>query len=120
MEDYGDIVQWLLEENAPHVRYNTLRHILRRPQDDPEVIESKERMMESPPVSKILAKQNPDGGFLQESFVKRRGIESARVGYSPKHRATTWQAVFLAQAGLPGDDPRIHALGEYILENSFS
>ncbi len=120
MEGYGDIVQWLLEEDTPHVRYNTLRHILRRPQDDPEVIESRERMIESPPVSKILAKQNPDGGFLQESFVKRRGIESARVGYSPKHRATTWQAVFLAQAGVPGDDPRIHALGEYILENSFS
>ena len=120
MENYGDVVQWLLEENAPHVRYNTLRHILRRPLDDAEVIESRERMIESPPVSKILAKQNPDGGFLQESFVKRRGIESARVGYAPKHRATTWQAMFLAQAGLPGDDPRIRALGEYILENSFS
>ena len=120
MEGYSGIVQWLLEEDAPHVRYNTLRHILRRPPDDPEVIEGKERMMESPPVSKILAKQNPNGGFLQESFVRRRGYESARVGYAPKHRATTWQAVFLAQAGLQGDDPRIRALGEYILENSFS
>jgi hypothetical protein len=120
MEGYSDVIQWLLEENAPHVRHNTLRHILRRPPDDPEVIGSRERMMESPPVSKILAKQNPDGGFLQESFVKRRGYESARVGYAPKHRATTWQAVFLAQAGVSGDDPRIRALGEYILENSFS
>jgi hypothetical protein len=74
MEGYGDVVQWLLEENAPHVRYNTLRLILRRLLDDAKVIESRERMMESPPVSKILAKQNIDGGFLQESFVKRRGI----------------------------------------------
>jgi hypothetical protein len=97
-----------------------MRHILQRPSDDTEVIESRERMMESPPVSKVLAKQNPDGGFLQESFVKRRGYESAMVGYSPKHRATTWQAVFLAQTDCPGDDPRIRALGEYILENSFS
>ena len=120
MEGYGDVVQWLLGEDAPHVRYNTLRQILQRPQDDPEVIEGRERMMESPPVSKILAKQNPDGGFLQESFVKSQGIKSARVGYSPKHRATTWQALFLAQAGLTGDDPRIRALGEYILENSFN
>jgi hypothetical protein len=120
MEGFGDIVQWLLEENAPHVRYNTLRHLQRRPPDDPKVIESRERMMESPPVSKILAKQNPDGGFLQNSFVKSQGIEGARVGYAPKHRATTWQALFLAQAGLTGDDPRIRALGEYILENSFS
>jgi len=120
MEGYGDIVQWLLEEDTPHVRHNTLRHILQRPPDDPEVIESRERMMESPPVSKILARQNPDGGFLQDTFVKSRGIESARVGYAPKHRATTWQALFLAQAGLTGDDPRIRALGEYILENSFS
>ena len=83
MEDYSEVVQWLLEENAPHVRYNTLRHIIRCPLDDAKVIESRERMMESPPVSKILVKQNPDGGFLQKSFVKRQGIETTRVGYSP-------------------------------------
>ena len=77
MEGYCDVIQWLLEENAPHVRYNTLRHILRHPPDDLEVIESRESMLESPPVSKILAKQNPDGGFLQRSFVKRQGIKSA-------------------------------------------
>ena len=120
MEVYGDVVRWLLGEDAPHVRYNTLRHVIGRPTDDPEVVESMARMMGSPPVSKILAKQKPDGGFLQESFVKRRGYESARIGYAPKHRATTWQATFLAQAGVSGDDPRIRALGEYILENSFS
>jgi len=120
MEGYNDIVKWLLEEDAPHVRYNTLRHILRRPADDSEVIEWRERMIESPPVSKILAKQKPDGGFLQDVFVKRRGYEYARVGYSPKHRATTWQALFLAQAGLSGDEARVRALGEFILENSYS
>ena len=120
MEGYGDVVKWLLGKDAPHVRYNTLRHVLRRPTDDPEVVESRKRMMESPPVSKILAKQNPDGDFLQESFVRRRGIESARVGYSPKHRATIWQAVFLAQVDPLADDPRIRALGEFILENSYS
>jgi hypothetical protein len=120
MEAHGDVVMWLLEEDAPHVRYNTLRHILLRHQDDSEVVEAKDRMMDSPPVSKILAKQKPDGGFLQEPFVRTRGYESARVGYAPKHRATTWQAVFLAQAGLQGDDTRIRSLGEFILENSFS
>ena len=120
MEGNSGIVEWLLEEDTPHVRYNTLRDIVGLPQDNPEVRESRELMMESPPVSKILARQNQDGGFLQESFVKSRGIESARVGYAPKHRATTWHALFLDQAGLTGDDPRIRALGEYILENSFS
>jgi hypothetical protein len=120
MEGYSEIVQWLLEKETPHVRYNTLRHILGRPPEDPETVEARRRMMESPPISKILAKQKPDGGFLQESFVKRMGYESARVGYSPKHRATTWQSLFLAQADAPVDDPRIQALGEYILENSFS
>jgi hypothetical protein len=120
MESYGDVVQWLLEDDALHVRYNTLRYVLLRPQEDSEVVESRERMMESAPVSKILDKQNPDGGFLQESFVKSRGYENARVGYSPKHRATIWQAVFLAQVDPLADDPRIEALGEYILENSYS
>ena len=60
MEGYGDIVQWLLEEDTPRVGYNNLRHILQRP---PEDTEAKRRMMESLPVSKILARQNPDSGL---------------------------------------------------------
>ena len=78
LEDYGEVAQWILGENAPHVRYNTLRHVLRRPRKDPEVVESRVRMIESPPVSRILSKQNPDGGFLHESFVKRWRYKSAR------------------------------------------
>jgi len=120
MESFSDVVDWLLEEDEPHVGFNTLRDVLRCPPDDPEVVEARARMMESPPVSRILAKQNPDGGFLQEAVVRKRGYEEARVGYAPKHKATTWQALFLAQAGIKGDDPRIRALGEFILENSYS
>jgi hypothetical protein len=120
VEGFSDVVDWLLEEDEPHVRFNTLRNVLRCPPDDLEVIEARARMMESPPVSRILAKQNPDGGFLQEAVSRRRGYEEARVGYAPKHKATTWQAVFLAQAGIKGDDPCARALGEYILENSYS
>jgi len=120
MEGFSDVVDWLLEEDEPHVRYNTLRYVLRCPPDDPDVVEARARMMEAPPVSRILAKQNPDGGFLQEAVVRKRGYEEARVGYAPKHKATTWQAVFLAQAGIQGDDPRIRALSEFILKNSFS
>lgn len=116
MNDFGDVVEWLLEDNNPLVRYNTLREILGRQKDDPEVKESLSEMMNSNPVRNILAKQNADGGYTPKY---KASISRVRFGYTPKFKASTWQALFLAQAGVPSDDPRIRLLGEYILNHSY-
>lgn len=47
MEGYGGIVQWLLEEDTPHVRYNTLRHILRHPPEDWMTLERRHSRLEA-------------------------------------------------------------------------
>lgn len=119
MGNYKDLVDWLLEKDNPMVKCNTLIELLGRRLNERHVKETLGRMMVSPPIINILRKQNKDGGFLRDSYVKRYGLQSARFGYLPKYKATIWQAIFLAQAGIPKDDPHIKALGEYILKNTY-
>ena len=111
-------IEWLLEEVNPMVKYNTLTRLLETPRGTPDVEEALEKMVHSPPISNIFRKQNRDGGFLKESQVTRYG-RWGRFGYLPKYKATIWQAHFLAQAGVPADDPRIQALGEYVLKTTY-
>ncbi len=56
-----DPTDWLLEESNPHVRYFTLRWLIGKPDDDPEVIATSQMINQSPPVKKILKQQRPEG-----------------------------------------------------------
>ncbi|MDW8073101.1 MAG: hypothetical protein RMJ28_02540 [Nitrososphaerota archaeon] len=57
----SDPTNWLLEKDNPSVRYFTLREILEKPEDDSEVIETKNDIMELGMVPQILAKQSSEG-----------------------------------------------------------
>ena len=111
-------IEWLLEETNPLVRYHTLTELLDRPLNDPDVRESLTGMINSPPIHNIFRKQNDDGGFLQETQVKRWG-KWAQFGYLPKYKATIWQAHFLAQVNIPKDNSRIQKLGEYLFKTTY-
>jgi len=107
----GDPLPWLLEidpEN-PGVRFFTLKDILNRPLDDPEVVAAQHSLMTSGPVPVILAEQESQGYWVQPG-----------PGYYPKYRGTVWQIIFLAQFGADGSDPRVLAGCDYVLDNSCS
>lgn len=63
--------------------------------------------MASEPIATILAAQQPEGWW-----VKPGG------GYGPKYTGTVWSLVFLDQLGADGDDPRIRAACDYLLEHA--
>lgn len=102
----GDTKAWLLEEENPSVRYFTLRDILDRSGNDPEVKEAEGQIMESGIVPKILARQNP-GGYWEspESFYVRT-----------KYRGTVWQLIILASLRADPQDPRVQRACDFILE----
>jgi hypothetical protein len=52
---------WLLEPENPSVRYWTLRDILKRPEDDPEVRQAREAIARQPLVQELFARQHPEG-----------------------------------------------------------
>jgi hypothetical protein len=102
-----DPIPWLLEPNNPPVRFLTLRDMLGRPVDDPELVEAQADMMHYPPIRASLEAQYPAGYWVKPG-----------PGYSPKYRATVWQIIFLEQMGADGRDPRIRRGCDYVLQHA--
>lgn len=90
------VVNWLLEENQPSVRYLTLTELLGRSKNDPEVRSTKARITKTGWAWDILEKQNPGGWWIKESNL-----------YQPKYISTNWMLLILSDLGLTKDDPRI-------------
>ena len=82
------VLDWLLDPAQPSPRYLTLRELLGRPEDDPEVVAAREAIVHLPPARQILDAQYPAGYWVKPDR-----------GYSPKYKATAWQLLFLAELG---------------------
>lgn len=54
-------LDWLLEDDNPSIRYSTLIDLLDKSKTDSEVIEAKNKIMESKLVSQVLSKQKKEG-----------------------------------------------------------
>lgn len=101
------IIDWLLEEDNPSVRYFALRHLLGRSERSPDVRKAKADIMTKGVVAKILAQQNPDGYWAEELKF-----------YRSKYKGTVWQLIILANLGADGADPRIRKACEFILSRA--
>jgi len=101
------VVDWLLEDNNPSVRYFALRDLAGRPERSAEVQNAKKEIMTRGIVPKILAKQSPEGFWAEE-----------RMFYRNKYKGTTWQLIILANLGADGTDPRVRKACEFILRHS--
>lgn len=106
MTEYGPPIPWLLEEQNPAVRWATMVELLGMPRDDPQVLAARQGILEMPAVRSVLDAQWPEGYWMHPG-----------VGYSPMHKATVWQIIFLAQVGVPRC-PAMERAAEYVLENS--
>jgi hypothetical protein len=105
----GRVVDWLLEKDDPGVRAYTLRDVLGAPADDREVLQARRATTRHAPVRQILEAQKKPGYW-----------EKPGPGYSPKYRGTVWSVIFLGQFGAEGDEPRVRAAADYVLEHSRS
>ncbi len=105
------VLAWLLEPDLanPGVRYFTLNTLLDQPETAPEVVVARQAVMASGPVPAILAAQAPEGFWVEPG-----------PGYYPKYTGTVWQITFLAQFGADGNDPRVAAGCNYLLDHSRS
>ncbi len=101
-----DLITWLLEEENPAARYLALRHILGRPGDDAQVTATRAAIPGHPPARLILEAQWPAGYWMHPG-----------VGYSPRHKATIWQVIFLSALGAPRT-AAIDRACAYVLEHS--
>jgi hypothetical protein len=97
---------WLLEPENPSSRYLALTRLLGRAEDDPEVRTARSAIPAQEPAKSILDAQWPEGYWMRPGSV-----------YSPKHKATVWQVIFLVALGAPRTDALERACA-HILEHS--
>lgn len=102
----ADPTDWLLEDENPSVRYFTLKHILDKHEDDPEVQQAKQKIMQSGIVPDILQKQQ-EPAYLQ----------SYPRFYTYKYKGLVWSLIMLAELGADAS-AQIREQCEYILKYS--
>ena len=96
MNKDSSVINWLLEEDQPSIRYLTLTELLGRSEKDSEVRSAREDITKLGWARDILEKQD-HGGF----WVRERNL------YQPKYISTNWMLLILSDLGLTKKEPRI-------------
>ncbi len=110
MKPTKEILNWLLEEDNPDVRYLTLKNLLNKKSNDKELLVAKKAALTEGMVGTILEKQKKEGYWFKPG-----------PGYSPKYQGTVWTLISLGQLGvIIDDDPRIKKACEYYLDHGYA
>ncbi len=104
LERQDQALTWLLGSETPSIRYLTLRDLLGRPENDPDVVAARKRIPSWAPIEGLLAEQHAGGYWGEPEDV-----------YWPKWRATVWPLILLAEMGVPGELPAVKQSCEYFL-----
>ena len=99
------VIEWLLEEKNPSVRYFTLRDLLNLRENNPELKEAKAEISNSKKVERIFSKQRPEGYW-----------EKSWNPYHPKYKSSYWQIMLLGQLGMDKSHKRVRKACEYIFQ----
>jgi hypothetical protein len=99
----GDPIPWLLEQEAPWVRFRTLVDLLDRDENDPEVTLAREETIAHPKIKKLVEQANEWPGH---ALTRHNDADH------PIHKLT-----ILADFGLNKDDPGIADIAKNLLAN---
>jgi hypothetical protein len=106
----GDSLSWLLEPEAPGVRYLALRDLLDRPDVDPELSAARQEAHIRGPIAAVLAEMDESGYWVEPG-----------PGYAGKYRSTVWAMILLAQLGASSaQDERLARACAYLLDHSLT
>jgi hypothetical protein len=108
------VLEWLLEEDQPAVRYRALVDLLDRPESDPEVRSARRRIARAGWARDQLRLQGPKG-FWEAREPKTLAAWTDFL-YHPKYRATNWRALVLADLGVDRTTPGVRKIAELIFE----
>ena len=103
------LIDWLLEDNDPSVRFAALTQLLDKPLEDPDVQKTRKDIGKGDVVARILDKQNSDGSWgIPERF------------YLDKYTGTVWTLLVLSELYAPADDMRVVNACDFILGHSYN
>lgn len=90
------VLDWLLEESQPSIRYLTLKELLEKPDHDPDVRSTRKQLTKRGWAADILSKQDPGGWWNSEESLSR-----------PKYLSTNWMLLILSDLGLTKEEPQV-------------
>jgi len=99
------LVDWLLEESDPSVRYRTLTELLHKPSDGVQVQAARKAIMDGQQAQRIFKKMHPDGYWLQKKSSTGQLIGDG-VEYG-SFATTHFVLSYLAELGFTVQDPRV-------------
>jgi hypothetical protein len=106
----ADPIPWLLGDPNPDIPYLTLRYLLDRPADDPELTSARQAAFENGTIGLILSKMFPEGYWVKPG-----------AGYTQRYRSTIWALIALAQLGASVEfDERLQTACQYELEHALA
>ena len=110
----ADVIDWLLEEGQPSVRYHTLVDLLGRKADDPDAREAHSKIPRSGWANDILRLQKPKGYWeAHEPRTVREWVAFLRF---PLYNSSIWKGIVLSDLGLTAADPRVRRLADLTFE----
>jgi hypothetical protein len=110
----ANVIQWLLGEDQPAVRYGALVDLLGRKETDPDVRRARSRVGRVGWGYDQLRLQGPKGFWEPREPKNLR--EWLDFLYFPYYTATNWRALVLSDLGLDSSNPRIKKLADRIFE----
>lgn len=90
------VIDWLLEEGQPSIRYLTLTELLGKSKQDSEVKSARENITKIGWAKEILDKQLPSGYWIGEKSF-----------WNPNFVASNWMLLILSDLGLTKEEPGI-------------
>lgn len=106
----GDSISWLLEPDAPGVRYLALRDLVGLSDEDAELKSARKKAHQEGPIVKVLSNIEEAGYWVK-----------AGSGYNPKYCSTVWSIILLAQLGASvHEDERIEQACEYLIDHALA
>ena len=111
------VVDWLLQENQPSIRYYAFVDLLGRKQNDPEVREAYSKIPLKGWARDILKLQKPKGYWEpKEPSWSKDILGWIEFLFRPKFVATNWRALVLADLGLTSKDKRIKKIADLFFD----
>jgi len=90
------VMEWLLDDAEPSIRYLALRQLEGKSESDAEVRDARKRIPTAGWAAQILAERDPGGWWVHE-----------RNLYVPKYLATNWRLLVLSDLGVARNVPAV-------------
>ncbi len=113
-DEDAEVIDWLLGEEQPAVRYYTLVDLLGRNPGDADVRETYSKIPRAGWAHDLLRTQKPEGYW--EAHAPRTVREWVRFLRFPTFQSSIWKGMVLSDLGLTAADPRIRKFADLVFE----